>query len=403
LQGGDGVIFAVLVASLVPLTFLYVIHRLDVFDTNRPRLILLAFAWGCIAFGCSYAVNHPMVPIVGKPFVATRIAPVVEEIFKSLVLLHLVSRADFNHRVDGAVYGFAAGIGFSVAENMLYLSRVDVNAGVVLAVTRAFSSSILHGSTTALVGGVIGGRQLRRGHGGLAALLVGWAAAIALHMAFNRLAFEALGPLGIYVLSGLAFTGAIAVGVLITIGVRQQALWLRRSLVAELGIAPAEARLVQRLGELDELLVPVRRQFGDGTAERVEALVRAQARLIIDKDVLRRTRGRAARRALTASLAQERAALDDARRDLGMGVMASVRSLVPLRGRSMWKRLSARAPAGVARRLPRPRRKHANAGLYDRPALASAASALDATLAVHAAPRVAAGAATLHAAASVRN
>jgi len=30
--------------------------------------------------------------------------------------------------VDGAVYGFAAGIGFAIAENMLYLSRLECDA-----------------------------------------------------------------------------------------------------------------------------------------------------------------------------------------------------------------------------------------------------------------------------------
>jgi RsiW-degrading membrane proteinase PrsW (M82 family) len=362
-------IFAVVVASVVPLAFLYLIHQLDVFHTNRPRLMLLAFLWGTLAFGCSYAVNHPMVPVVGKPFVATRIAPVVEEIFKSLVLLYLIGRADFTSRVDGAVYGFAAGIGFSVAENMLYLSRVDVNAGVVLAVTRVFSSSVLHGSTTAIVGGVIGGRA-RRARGHAALLLVGWAAAVALHMAFNRLAFSVAGPIGLYVISGIAFTGALAAGVLITLGVRQQALWLRRSLVAELGISPGEARLVQRLDELHDLIGPVRTHFGQAACAKVEALIRAEAQLIIDKDVLRRTRGRAARDALATTVARERDDLDRARRALGMALMARVRTLVPARGRSMWKRLGARRGGRIALGPARPSRRRRDApqhaGLYHR-------------------------------------
>lgn len=361
-------LFAVIVASAVPLAFLYLIHGLDVYNTNRPRLILLAFLWGSVAFGLSYSVNHPMVPIVGKPYVATHIAPVVEEIFKSLVLLYLISRADFSHTVDGAVYGFAAGIGFSVAENMLYLSRVDVNAGVVLAVTRAFSSSVLHGSTTAIVGAVIGGRHLRRGHMGVIALVVGWAAAIGLHMAFNTLAFKALGAMGLYIITGVAFTGAAAVGLLIAIGTRQQAAWLRRSLMRELGVSAGEARLVQQLGDIEELLEPIARDFGGPVAARVEALVRSQARLIVDKDVLRRTGGRGARKALQQKLNAQKAALDDERRALGLAVMTSVRVLVPGRGRSLWRLLERRAGRGAtkvarpARRLGR--RSRARRGLY---------------------------------------
>src|SRR6266496_4740478 len=144
--------YSILVASVIPLLFLYLIKWLNFFETHRFRLILLALAWGAISVELSYQVSHPMALVLGKQFVGTHTAPIVEEIFKSLVLLYLVRRADTTFFVDGAVYGFASGIGFAIAENMLYLSRVDVDTGVLLGITRAFMASVLHGSTTAIVG-----------------------------------------------------------------------------------------------------------------------------------------------------------------------------------------------------------------------------------------------------------
>ncbi|MBK9207159.1 MAG: PrsW family intramembrane metalloprotease [Anaerolineales bacterium] len=37
-------------------------------------------------------------------------APILEEILKSLILIYLVKRAEFNYVVDGAIYGFGAGL-----------------------------------------------------------------------------------------------------------------------------------------------------------------------------------------------------------------------------------------------------------------------------------------------------
>src|SRR5947209_644409 len=109
-------VYSILIASLVPLAFLFIVHWLNFFGTHRPNLIFIALAWGAISVLLSYLVDHPLVPIVGRPIVGVRIGPAVEEIFKSLVLLYLVRRADYSYFVDGAIYGFASGVGFAVAE-----------------------------------------------------------------------------------------------------------------------------------------------------------------------------------------------------------------------------------------------------------------------------------------------
>src|SRR5438876_2396985 len=180
--------YSILVASVIPLVFLYLVKWLNFFETHRVRLIVLALVWGAISVELSYQVSHPMRLVLGMPFVATHTAPVVEEIFKSLVLLYLVRRADTTFFVDGAVYGFASGIGFAIAENMLYLSRVDVDTGLILGTTRAFMSSVLHGSTTAIVGMAVAGFPLGRVNHPLLAWVIGLSVAIAVHTVYNNTA-----------------------------------------------------------------------------------------------------------------------------------------------------------------------------------------------------------------------
>src|SRR5207237_10727434 len=143
--------YSILIASIIPLLFLYLVKCLTSFETHRVRLILLALVWGAISLELSYQVDHPIRLVLGMPFVATHTAPFVEEVFKSLVLLYLVRRADTTFFVDGAVYGFASGIGFAIVENMLYLSRVVLDSGLIVGTLRAFEVSLVHGNTTAIV------------------------------------------------------------------------------------------------------------------------------------------------------------------------------------------------------------------------------------------------------------
>src|SRR6266705_5120143 len=182
--------YSILFASVIPLLFLYLIKWLNFFETHRVSLILLALVWGAISTELSYLVSHPMALVLGKQFVGTHTAPFVEEIFKSLVLLYLVRRADTTSFVDGAVYGFASGIGFAIAENMLYLSRVDMDTGLVLGTIRAFISSMGHGSSTAMVGMAVAGFPLGNINHPLLRWVIGLAVAIAFHTAFNNVAFH---------------------------------------------------------------------------------------------------------------------------------------------------------------------------------------------------------------------
>src|SRR2546425_9054311 len=178
--------YSILIASLIPLLFLFLIKWLNFFETHRFMLIILALLWGAISTELSYLVSHPMALVLGMPFVETHTAPIVEEIFKSLVLLYLVRRADTTFFVDGAVYGFVSVIGIAIAKNMLYLSRVDMDTGLVLGTTRAFISSVMHGSTSAIVGMAVAGFPLGRVKHPLLAWIVGLAIAIAVHTVFNN-------------------------------------------------------------------------------------------------------------------------------------------------------------------------------------------------------------------------
>jgi RsiW-degrading membrane proteinase PrsW (M82 family) len=333
--------YAILIASVIPLAFLYLIKWLNFFETHRARLILLALAWGAFALELSYQVSHPMGLVLGKTFVATHTAPVVEEIFKSLVLLYLVRRAETTSFVDGAVYGFASGIGFAIAENMLYLSRVDMDTGLVLGTMRAFVSSMGHGSSTAMVGMAVAGFPLGRINHPLLRWVIGLAVAIAFHTAFNNVAFHnfVFGHTSLLILASIVFTQLLLVAAAILWGLRRERNRLRKSLGMQAGVSKGEAMLVQRIDDLDDLLAPIEERFGEVKREQVANVLLLGALLAMKQDVIRQTKDPELRAELVPQIAELKRDLKHQRREVGMYIMSHVRSIIPKTTWSLWARL----------------------------------------------------------------
>jgi len=342
--------YSILVASVVPLAFLFLVKWLNFFETHRFRLILLALVWGGLSLELSYLTAHPMALLLGRPFVSTHISPFVEEIFKSLILLYLVRRGDTTSFVDGAVYGFACGIGFAIVENMLYLSRVDVDTGVVVGTVRAFISSVGHGSFTAMVGMALAGFPLGPINHPLLRWLVGLAVAITLHTAYNNIAFHnfVFGHTGLLILAVISFGSLLCVAAAILWGLSRE----RRKLRKSLGMKSGEARLVQRIDDLDDLLAPIEERFGEVKRMQVENAIHLSAELAMKQELIRKTKDPEVRAELAPQITELKRELKQARGDVGIYIMSYVRSIMPKTTWSLWARLeqarSKLAPAGTS-------------------------------------------------------
>jgi hypothetical protein len=283
-----------------------------------------------------------MALVLGKQYTATHTAPFVEEVFKSLVLLYLVRRANTSLFVDGAVYGFASGIGFAIAENMLYLSRVDQDTGVVLGTIRAFISSVGHGSMTAIVGMAVAGFPLGRVKHPLLAWVVGLTVAISLHLAYNNTAFHtfAFGQTGYLALAAIAFSALLLVGAAMMWGLRLERRRLRKALGMQVGVSKGEAMLVQSIDDLDDLLAPVEERYGEVKREQVANALLLGAQLAMKQDQIRTTKDPELRAELTPQIAELKRELKQARHDVGIYIMSFVRSIMPKTTWSLWAQLS---------------------------------------------------------------
>src|SRR2546425_2748477 len=333
--------YAILMAGVIPLVFLYLIKWLNFFETHRVRLILLALVWGVVSGGLSYLGSHPMRLVLEMPFVATHTAPIVEEIFKSLVLLYLARRADTVSFVDGAVYGFAAGIGFAIEENMLFLSRVDMDTGVIVGTLRAFAASVLHGSTTAIVGMAVAGFPLGRVRHPLLGWVIGLTIAISIHTIYNNTAYHnfVFGQMSYLALTSIAFAALVLATSAMLWGLRLERLRLRKSLGMKAGVSKGEAMLVQHVDDFDDLLAPLEERFGEVKREQVANALLLGAQLAMKQDLIRKTKDPELRAELARQITELKQELKQARHDVGIYIMSYVRSIMPKTTWSLWARL----------------------------------------------------------------
>ena len=335
---------AIIVAVVIPLLFLFLVRRLDLYASGSFAAVLLCMGGGIAAFLAASMINSALLPFFGYLLIVTLVAPIVEEVLKSLLLIYFVRQPDFTYFVDGAIYGFAAGIAFAVVENLRYLSNLPPTAaatdGLMLAVTRAFSTSLMHGSASALVGVALGRFRFGRGRTRFAALALGWGAAMALHLAFNNLISSNLGLLTIVLAVALGLGGLLLNILLIRWGLQEERRWLQETLTQQVGVSRGEAAVVQEFAKLDRLLAPVAQRFGAEKRQQVESFLRRQAQLGLKRKVEALTPDPTLRADMAAEVAALRQEVDELRRAIGVYCMSYVRSILPPAGEPLWDRLN---------------------------------------------------------------
>lgn len=149
------------VASLVPGMFwLWYFNRYDVGDKEPLGKLGLCMAVGALAVIPALIWEAPFRDLLqssrslgiqlGLSFLVVGLG---EEFFKlAAVYLSVFRSRHFNEPMDGIIYAIAAGIGFSVVENVLYISAF----GLVVAPLRGTVASLAHIAFSGLAGFFLG-------------------------------------------------------------------------------------------------------------------------------------------------------------------------------------------------------------------------------------------------------
>ncbi len=178
-----------LLAALGPvLIFLLALVFLDTFRLVRIRRVGWAIAVGIGTGLVSYVVNTSVLSLLDWPVItfAVFVAPIIEEPIKGLYVGWLLHTRRAGFMIDAAILGFATGTGFAVAENLFYLHNLP-DAPLFVWIIRGFGTAIMHGGATAIF--AISARALTENRNTFSwrTWLPGLAAAILVHMLFNRM------------------------------------------------------------------------------------------------------------------------------------------------------------------------------------------------------------------------
>lgn len=332
---------AALVATALPLLVLLLVHALDLYGTGSRRAILFSLLWGALSVLIAAAIYASAPARLTHSPAMDYLVPVLEETLKALALIYLVRRPTFTYFVDGALYGFAVGIGFAVAENYLYIFP-EIDASLATALGRVLSTNMMHASAGAIVGIALGLSRFQPFGQRIAHLLSGLFLAILLHAAFNRLvSLSDSGVLFLYA-AGVGFLGLAFTALTIRRGIAIQKRWIAESLGSDNRVTAAEISASGQLERAERLLGPLAALFGDQKAAQIEELLLLQAQL----GILRKTRARMAHdgseaQALTARIRHKQEEMEAARRAIGAYTMVSLRMLFPQDGAPLWQRLQA--------------------------------------------------------------
>lgn len=204
--------------ALVPvLVMLFMFIWLDVFKLmtfwETAGLLLL----GALTAGAAYPISGTFLDALPLGFsnYSRFVAPWLEELVKGVAVVALFWFNRIGYKLDAVISGFAIGAGFSVVENIIYLTRFPELAANVWMV-RGLGTAVMHGTTCAVLAATAHEFAERETRGAAAEFdfnllwfIPGYLIAVAIHTAFNQFPEQPL----------LAMIGILAVAPFVIMGI----------------------------------------------------------------------------------------------------------------------------------------------------------------------------------------
>lgn len=344
------VVISLVIAVTIPILFLFLLRRFDLYATGKASFNLATLIAGIVAYLAAAQIN-PMVDRLDWATwdqVVRYVAPVVEELLKSIILIYIVSRADFNYVVDGALYGFGAGIGFAVIENVQYITDPSRAKTVLLvAVMRVFSTNLMHATGSGLIGtGLAYGRGNVSMQARIGMALAGYGFAILNHMGFNILVNMKTAAIVLLVFAiVMGVTGAALIWYIIRRGMSIQKDWVSEKLGMADRVTQQETKMVRNIETVDEVLLPVQQRFGSAKASLVRSLIYKQAEIGIKRKLLDSANSESRKADIEAIIQDLGKDVQDLRNRIGAYCMLLVREVYLGNEGQMWNLLNARIAA----------------------------------------------------------
>ena len=346
-------IFAYIISIAIPVFYVYIMFSLDTFGTSKRSILLGSMAWGALgAFSLAFIINTAFFRALDADqeyLVPTFTAPILEEILKASILFVFIWNPRFRYVVDGAIYGFAVGIGFAAMENLSYVYYDAGGGGVSLAISRVLSTALMHAVASAIVGLSLG--SLRRVHsqGRRALNVAGIFIAMLIHMSFNNIVseegtlwgdpLEIDGHLILLIAIGLGIGGAVLIVFLINQELKDEKESFAKSLNLHVGVSQGERQAVQNVGSeaMEGIFKEMEEDFGSEKVILIRRLLATQANIGILQNNLESPTTDRLRKAWESEIEELKEEVKKLRQQLGMYVNSYLNNVFPENDNALWQ------------------------------------------------------------------
>jgi RsiW-degrading membrane proteinase PrsW (M82 family) len=327
--------------ALVPVLLLLLLFVwLDAFKLMRFGEVLTLLLLGGAAGIAAYPVSGRLLDTlpIGFSSYSRFVAPWIEEAIKCAIVVLLFRFNRIGYKIDAVICGFAIGAGFSVVENIIYLT-VYPQYGTGTWLVRGLGTAIMHGTTVAILAAIaheLAERETRDSAGdfqfNLLWFLPGYVVAVALHTAFNQFPDRPM-----LAMMAAAVIAPIAIMTVLQLGTAEARRWLvaeRSEHKAQLealraGIWP-ETPAGRKIAALAERADPE-------TARRMRRYWELQAWLVAEAEQLMLDESDGDAILEPAQVRSAFAELDGLRRALGKSRIAALSALLPFSRNDQWE------------------------------------------------------------------
>lgn len=327
--------------ALIPvLVMLCIFIWLDAFALMSRGEVLVLLTLGAGSALVAWPLSGRLLDTlpIGFSLYSRFVAPWIEEAIKAVIIITLFRINRIGYKLDAVISGFAIGAGFSVVENIFYLTIFpDYGTGTWL--VRGFGTAIMHGTTLAVLA-AIAHEFAERETRGIAAdyhfnivwFVPGYGVAVALHTLFNQFPDRPMiSMLGAVLIAPLALIA------ILNFGTAEAQRWLadeceeHRTQVEILRSGrwpegPSGRKIAALAGRLDS-----------ETVKRVRRYWELQAWLVAEAEETMMEEAAGAAEFDPAKIRATIAELDGLKQAIGRSTFAALQALLPFSRNDLWE------------------------------------------------------------------
>ena len=327
--------------ALVPvLVLLALFVWLDAFKLMSLSEVLVLLLLGGVAAIAAWPVSGRVLDQlpIGFSTYSRFVAPWLEEAIKAAVVVVLFRLNRIGFKLDAVISGFAVGAGFSVVENVFYLTMFpQYGAGTWL--VRGLGTAVMHGTTLAILAAIaheLAERENREAAGdfkfNLLWFLPGYMAAVALHTAFNQFPEQPF-----VAMMGSILFAPVAIVAILHFGTAEAQRWLATECKGHRAQLESLRAGHWPSGTSGRRIAALAERLGPETARRIRRYWELQAWLVVEAEetLIEEAAGDATfdREQVRAAFAE----MDGLRNALGKSSFSALKALLPFSRNDYWE------------------------------------------------------------------